>query len=79
MNRKLFEVAMVKIIKIGSQLLTFGFLFAIANAQEPLALTVEQAVAIGLERSKSLHASMMKVRYADAKANETSVTRLPSL
>lgn len=70
---------MVKIIKIGSQLLTFGFLFAIANAQEPLALTVEQAVAIGLERSKSLHASMMKVRYADAKANETSVTRLPSL
>lgn len=70
---------MEKILLTGYQLFAFLCLSLFVYAQDPLALTVEEAVRIGLERSKSLHASMMKVKYADAKAGETSVTRFPSV
>lgn len=47
--------------------------------QAKLSLTVEQAIQLGLENSKSLHSSGMKVSYADARAGETNALRLPSL
>lgn len=48
-------------------------------AQEIVKLTVEQAVASGLENSKSLHSSQMKVEYADAKSSETMNMLFPTL
>ncbi|MEK9136766.1 MAG: TolC family protein [Bacteroidota bacterium] len=50
-----------------------------ATAQSKLPLTVEKAIQLGLENSKALHSSLMKVEYADAKAGETNASRLPSL
>ena len=44
-----------------------------------LQLTVDQAVKLGLENSKSLHASSMKVEQADARESEARTNRLPSL
>jgi outer membrane protein len=50
-----------------------------AMAQETRSLTIDQAITIGLENSKALHASMMKVEYADAKESETNALRLPTI
>ena len=46
---------------------------------QPKMLTIEESVRLGLENSKSLHASQMKSAYADAKANEMSALLYPSL
>jgi outer membrane protein TolC len=54
------------------------FLFHTGNSQE-LRLTVEEAVRMGLEKSKAIHASMMRVQYADARASEANALMLPSL
>lgn len=48
-------------------------------AQQTLSLTVEQAIQLGLENSKVLHASLMRLNYADAKSAEVNSQRLPSL
>ncbi|MEW6702380.1 MAG: TolC family protein [Bacteroidota bacterium] len=48
-------------------------------AQEKLSLTVEQAIEIGLQNSKTLHSSLMKVKAAEAKQKEINAGRLPSL
>ncbi len=48
-------------------------------AQSRLPLTVEKAIQLGLENSKVLHSSQMRVEYADAKAGEINSSRLPSL
>ncbi len=48
-------------------------------AQQKLSLTVDQAVQIGLESSKSLHTSQFKLNAAGAKASETRTLSLPSL
>ena len=52
---------------------------SVTSGQEKLSLTVEKAIKIGLENSKALHSSLMKVQYADAKLSETNASRLPSL
>jgi outer membrane protein len=57
-------------------LLLFGFT---AQAQEKLSLTVEHAIEIGLQNSKILHSSLMKVKSADARISEVNAGRLPSL
>ncbi|MBI5021306.1 MAG: TolC family protein [Ignavibacteriales bacterium] len=49
------------------------------NAQDKVKLTVEQAIASGLENSKSLHSSLMKVEYADAKSSEVTGMLFPTL
>jgi len=49
------------------------------SAQEKLSLTVEQAVEIGLQNSKLLHSSLMRVKSAEAKVSEANAMRLPSL
>jgi outer membrane protein TolC len=54
------------------------FLFHTGNSQE-VRLTVEDAVRLGVEKSKAIHASMMRVQYADARASEASALMLPSL
>lgn len=51
----------------------------ITNGQQTVSLTIEQAIALGFENSKSLHASLMKVQHADAKERETSSLLLPTL
>lgn len=51
----------------------------VLSAQELRKLTVEEALQIGLENSKSLHASQMKAEFASAKKSETNAARLPSL
>lgn len=59
----------------------FGFvLFNISiNAQEKLSLTVEQAIELGLQNSKTLHSSLMKVKSSEARVSEVNALRLPSL
>lgn len=49
------------------------------SAQEKRKLTVDEAIQIGLDNSKSLHASQMKTESASAKTSEADASRLPSL
>jgi outer membrane protein TolC len=48
-------------------------------SQEKRALSIEQAIQVGLENSRVLHISSMKVFAADAKSSEANAARLPSL
>jgi outer membrane protein len=48
-------------------------------AQQRLELSLDDAVRLSFDKSKALHASLMKVQYADAKAGETVTLMLPSL
>jgi outer membrane protein TolC len=48
-------------------------------AQEKVSLTAEQAISSGMENSKALRSSMMKVKYADAKSSETRNMLFPTL
>jgi outer membrane protein len=48
-------------------------------SQEKRALSIEQAIQIGMENSRALHISSMKVLAADAKSSEVNAARLPSL
>jgi outer membrane protein len=52
--------------------------FSVSLAQQRM-LTVEESVRIGLENSKSLHASLMRSDYADARASEVSASLYPSV
>lgn len=56
------------------------FTFAVvADAQQKLSLTVDQAVQTGLENSKGLKSSQFKVIAAEAKTGEAGALGLPSL
>jgi outer membrane protein len=56
------------------------FTFAVlANAQQKLSLTVDQAVQTGLENSKGLKSSQFRVNAAEAKTSEAGALGLPSL
>jgi outer membrane protein len=59
---------------IGSILVTGSLM-----GQQSLSLSIDEALQIAFEKSKILHASLMKVQYADAKSSETSAMLLPSL
>ncbi len=50
-----------------------------ASAQQKLSLTVEQAIAIGNENSKSLHTSALKVQASDARVSEANAGALPTV
>ena len=58
--------------------LFLGFIAPVLVAQERV-LTIEESIAIGLENSKGLHSSQMKLEYADAKAGEAAAGMYPSL
>jgi outer membrane protein TolC len=62
-------------------LLIAGLFFITGNtsAQKKLSLTAEQAIETGLQNSKTLHSSLMKVKYAKAKHSESISIALPSL
>ena len=49
-----------------------------ATAQQK-SLTIEEAITVGLENSHSLHASLMKSQYADAKSSEANAGLYPTL
>ncbi len=55
------------------------FALPITGYSQQLQLTVERAIELGLTNSKTLHSSLMRVNYADAKAGEVNASRLPSL
>jgi outer membrane protein TolC len=65
--------------KIISAAIIFIVTATLVPAQEKLALTVEQAIETGLQNSKLLHSSLMKVKGAEAKVKEANASRLPSL
>ncbi len=69
---------MIRRITIHSFLMTI-VLAGLARAQQPIDLSIDQALQLGFDKSKGLHASLMKVQYADAKSSETSTLLLPSL
>ncbi len=48
-------------------------------ARQKIELSLDEAVRLSFDKSKYLHASMMKVQYADAKAGETGTILLPSV
>lgn len=48
-------------------------------AQEKLQLSIDEAIQTGLKNSKTLHASLMKVKASEAKVKETGTALLPSL
>ncbi len=66
-----------KIIKLW--LLIALITVAEARSQQVIDLSLENALQIGYEKSKGLHASMMKVQYADAKSGEINTLLLPTL
>ena len=58
----------------------FGVLIPVrVPAQQEDALTIEQAIGIGLEKSKSLHSSSMRVQAADSRSSEVHASQLPVL
>jgi outer membrane protein len=59
--------------------LAIVFAIASTNAQQKTRLSIDDAIRIGLENSKTLHASQMSVAMADARASEVNAARLPSL
>jgi outer membrane protein TolC len=48
-------------------------------AQEKMSMTIDQAIGIGLENSKGLHASAMRVQAAESKSGEVQASQLPTL
>jgi outer membrane protein TolC len=50
-----------------------------AAVAQPRALTIEQSVQLGLQNSKTFHASRMKSEYASAKAGEVKASLFPSI
>lgn len=54
-------------------------LAGITNGQEKLQLSIDEAIQTGLKNSKTLHASLMKVKASEAKIKETGTALLPSL
>jgi len=48
-------------------------------ARQKVQLSLDDAVRLSFDKSKSLHASLMKVQYADAKAGEAGTVLLPSV
>ncbi len=48
-------------------------------AQDTLKLSIEQAIDIGLKNSKTLHASLMNVKAAEAQSGQADAALLPSL
>jgi outer membrane protein len=60
-------------------IVALGVAVSITEAQETMDLSLDQALQIGFDKSSALHASLMKVQYADAKSGETSALLLPSV
>ena len=58
----------------------FSLLFTfISNAQEKRTLTLDESLKIGLENSKTLHSSKLKIVSAEAQLSQANAAGLPSL
>lgn len=66
-------------LSIKIAVIIFAAVFQVSFAQDKLKLTVEQAVETGLQNSKALHASSMRVVSANAKLSEVNAAKLPSV
>jgi outer membrane protein len=60
-------------------LLVLSVIMESVVAQQRFDLSLGDAVTLGFDKSKALHASLMKVRYADARAGEAGTVLLPSV
>ncbi len=60
-------------------LIVSSFFSASMSAGQSLSLTLDDAIQIGLDKSKSIHASLMNVQYADSKSSEAGALLLPSV
>lgn len=64
----------------ASLFIAVNLAFTVASfAQQTLPITLEEAIQIGIEKSKGLHASLMKVQYTDSKSSEASAMLLPTV
>lgn len=54
-------------------------IITVVPAQQLVPLSIEKAISTGLANSKSLHSSLMKVQYADAKSSEVNAIKLPTI
>ncbi len=63
------------LLMMTTALLTYSFSFA----ADTVSLTLDDAIQVGLEKSKGLHSSLMKVQYADSKSSEAGALLLPSV
>ncbi len=66
-------------MKNGLSILFVSMLVPVAGNAQPRSLTVDESIAIALENSKTLHSSLMKSQYADARSSEASASLYPSL
>jgi outer membrane protein TolC len=57
----------------------FGMLMIIRVSAQQRALTIEEAINIGLENSKSLHSSSMGVQAAESRSGEVHASQLPTV
>ena len=65
--------------KLFSVVLAWILVSSLTAAQTNVSLSVEKAIQLALDNSKSLHASLMRLNYADAMSAEVNASRLPSL
>jgi outer membrane protein len=66
-------------MKTLAQFISGMLILTIPVAAQQRSLTLDEAIALGLQNSKSLHSSLMKSDYADAKSGEMNANLYPSL
>lgn len=66
-------------MKTTVPLLVTTILVATLTRAQERSLTLDEAIAIGVDNSHALHSSLMKSQYADARASEMSANLYPSL
>jgi outer membrane protein TolC len=61
--------------------ISFVLLAAVASlsAQQTASVTLDEAIQIGLQKSRALHSSQMNVQYAESKSSEANALLLPSV
>ena len=71
---------MIKIRQIAALLIFVSLVLSVKSyAQDIKTLTLEQSIQIGLQNSKQIHASLMKVKIAKAQAGQIGASRFFSL
>jgi outer membrane protein TolC len=69
---------MTTLRRSGVVALSLAITVSVMSAQQRV-LTIEESIALGLENSKALHSSLMRLNYADAKSSEVSAGMYPLL
>ncbi len=66
-------------IKLLSTILAALLLAGVGLAQQKRQLTIDESIQIGIENSKTLHSSKMKIMSAEAQLSQTNASMLPAL